>query len=74
MTTDRDAGFGVSYIRSSEYLAWSQLNGIKISLVELSILKMLDFEYVKRHSKPIEDEMKVVSDQPLSPALFDSIF
>jgi hypothetical protein len=72
--TDRDTGFGIGYIRSSEYLAWAQLNGIAISKVELTILKALDNAYVKHHHSKPDDDMKVVSEQPLSTDLFDTMF
>jgi hypothetical protein len=77
LTTDRDFGFGIGYIKSSEYLAWSTLVGVKMTPVELSILRELDRNYVEYHvlkKSRAGDDAKEISSRPMSPELFDSLF
>lgn len=54
LSYDRDIGFGIGYIKSSEYEAWSRLNRVEISPSELAVLKTLDRAFVCPMDDPTE--------------------
>jgi hypothetical protein len=51
-------GFGANPISFTELYSWSYLYSITLSSWELSIIRKLDFEYIKITSKKSNDKIK----------------
>ncbi|WP_426235873.1 phage tail assembly chaperone [Pararhizobium sp. DWP1-1-3] len=75
--TREGTGYGINPLQPTQIEAWTRQRGIKLTPWQLDAIEALDvlrLQLFFEKSSGDKDTEVVISDRPLSPALFDAIF